>query len=138
MLLANFTEEDLIRKDKRDWFNIRGEAFHYVNINTVSSYTKTDGAYKGEWPTRALAEAALAMSQLAWWMRQPEYNGSDQDEWCDWNTYEGKYIICFFGEEISKSLIDKYCCFLAFKTKEIRDRFLEDRRELIEQAKPLL
>jgi len=141
MLLANFTEEELNKKGVRDWDDIDADKSFFclrnrIDKRVISIASPLD---KDDWPTKELAEAAMAMSQLAWWMRQPEYNGEDQVDWCDWNDDSVyKYTILFQGHDIHSGL---YFCtrrYLAFKTLEIRDRFLEDRRDLIEQAKPLL
>jgi hypothetical protein len=114
------------------------EGFFIYGNEVLPNSRNGDSCMKSDFPTKSMALASLAMSQLAWWMRQPEYNGADQDEWCDWTTTNAKYTLHYQGLGIAKSRLCESREFLAFKTPEIRDRFLEDRRELIEQAKPLL
>jgi len=139
ILLNSFSEQEL--KGKREWkdLDVKGvridEHGHLFSVGCESSYS----GGRTNWPTRKMAEASLAMSQLAWWMRQPEYNGEDQDKLCDWEySSEVKYCLHYDNGHIVRDTWCSHQHFLAFKTKEIRDRFYEDRKELIEQAKPLL
>lgn len=56
----------------------------------------------------------------------------------DWEDDEWKYFIEYYRGKLS---VERTCGnnrVLAFKSKEIRDKFLEDQRELLEIAKPLL
>lgn len=57
----------------------------------------------------------------------------------DWkNDDENKYVILVENDKIECEKNYSYKRVLAFKTSEIRDKFLEDQRELLEIAKPLL
>ena len=56
----------------------------------------------------------------------------------DWEDDEWKYFIEYYRGKLD---VERTCGngrVLAFKSKEIRDKFLEDQRELLEIAKPLL
>lgn len=56
----------------------------------------------------------------------------------DWEDDEWKYFIEYYRGKLS---VERTCGnnrVLAFKSSEIRDKFLEDQRELLEIAKPLL
>lgn len=56
----------------------------------------------------------------------------------DWKDDEWKYFIEYYRGKLS---VERTCGnnrVLAFKSSEIRDKFLEDQRELLEIAKPLL
>jgi len=95
-----------------------------------------DPCDKNVWPTKELAEASLALSQLA--QLRDYVNGDWKPAWTA--DYTTKYIIycntsgildCYEGENITQH-------FLAFKDAETRDGFLEAYRDLIEVAKPLL
>nr|DAK11368.1 MAG TPA: hypothetical protein [Caudoviricetes sp.] len=58
----------------------------------------------------------------------------------DWESSKGVWkhsIVCYEGN-ICKDLSYKISRILTFRTKEIRDKFLEEQRELLEIAKPLL
>lgn len=85
------------------------------------------------WPTKKLAEAALALSQLL----------QLRDAWNECNTEEGNLDTHQFGIRNSLNSIEttrllRYYAPLRFKTIETRDAFLEQFRPLIETALPLL
>ena len=138
LLLETFTEKEL--KGEKNFSDIHHVGWHIAGSWAIKSRSDLGHlqSYR-DWPTREMAEAALAMSQLAWWMRQPEYNGEDQDEWCDYMGQAEPLTCIYFAKEIvtfGSTWIDRR--FLVFKTLEIAERFLEDHRELIDKAKPLL
>ena len=88
-------------------------------------------------PTEEEAEACLALSQLC--VLRDVYNEELLDDWADWTDYnQDKFCVNFYEDKIDK------CCFnvtrevLTFKTKELRDEFLENFKDLIIKAKPLL
>lgn len=56
----------------------------------------------------------------------------------DWQDDEWKYYIENYRGKLDTDRIHSTSVVLSFKTKEIRDKFLEDQRELLEIAKPLL
>ena len=85
------------------------------------------------WPTKELAEACLALSQLA---QLRDYVNGDWE--ADWTEDSSKEIIEVYDSEIGKDYYSCKQCFLAFKDAETRDGFLEAYRDLIEIAKPLL
>lgn len=64
------------------------------------------------------------------------YNDGWQPDWK--NNDENKYVILTENDEIKCEKNYSYKRVLAFKTSEIRNKFLEDQRELLEIAKPLL
>lgn len=92
-----------------------------------------DTTHKNIRATKEQAEASIAMAQLSQLMkvyndwREPDYSRATR-----------KYVICFEDEEIKIDYFFTISKFLTFKTPEIRDEFLENFRELIEKAKPLL
>lgn len=85
----------------------------------------------GTWPTRELAEASIALSQLL--QLRDRWNG-------DWKREYGGFtaVIVNKREEIVKEELQSYNAPLVFKSNELRDKFLETFRDLIEIAKPLL
>ena len=92
---------------------------------------KTD---RSTFATKEQAEASIAMAQLSQLMKV--YNDGWTPDWSDRATE--KYVI-FYSEnkiEVATSLIIHHS--LRFKTKELRNKFLLNFRDLIEQAKPLL
>ena len=97
-----------------------------VKLDTISDN-------RNIFPTKEEAEACLALTQLC--QLRDRYN----DGWKpDWNDGTNKYSIYFTRDEIDG--VCEYCSHrvLAFKTLELRDKFLENFRDLIEIAKPLL
>lgn len=64
------------------------------------------------------------------------YNEGWQPDWK--NDDENKYVILIENNKIKCEKNYSYKRVLAFKTCEIRDKFLEEQRELLEIAKPLL
>lgn len=99
---------------------------YYINNSSFEDNANT-------FPTKQEALARLALSQLCQW--RDKYN----DGWKpDWTDDTNKFIIEYYKDEIYPDYYTDIQRVLAFKAKEIRDKFLEDFRDLIEQAKPLL
>ena len=119
--------EDL-KKLKGYYVNDLSEIFNLRNANMTIS--------KNLFPTKAEAEACLALSQLC--QLRDTYNGEPLADWCNWSFPKMKFVIYFDENEIftTEHFYTSSC--LAFKTRELRDKFLENFRELIETAKPLL
>jgi hypothetical protein len=105
----------------------------YSCVKHTGSDCFTNENNKNVFATKEQAEASIAMAQLSQLMKV--YN----DGWeADWSNYEYKYCIGFTRENLE---IDKWLDFrhfLAFKDEETAELFLENLRQLIEQAKPLL
>ena len=84
-------------------------------------------------PTKELAEAMLALCQLI--QLRDCYN----DGWePDWSTIDSKYCISINLNNANKEILCHSNTILAFKTEELRDEFLNNFKDLIEIAKPLL
>lgn len=88
---------------------------------------------KNLWPSKEEAEAALALSQLC--QLRDYYNDGWKPSWEEDNY---KYSIHIFNNNIEKISARSDQRLLSFKSKEIRDKFLENHIDLIEIAKPLL
>ena len=90
---------------------------------------------KNIWISTDHAKASLAMSQLSVLMASPTYNGN----WmADWENREMKYYIRFYENKIITNWSFDSSNFLSFKTADARDRFLNNHRDLILEAKILL
>ena len=95
-----------------------------------------------ELPDEKTAKAFEALSKLIW--LRDYYNEGWKPDWC--NQYQEKFcIINFLGEidlinysKKSKFEENKFYHVLTFETEEIRDKFLEEQKELLEIAKPLI
>lgn len=89
---------------------------------------------KNIFPTREEAEACLALAQLC--QLRDRYNDGWKPDWEDYEQF--KWCIVFFKDNIRVAEYLFIKKMLAFKTEELRDKFLENFRDLIETAKPLL
>ena len=56
----------------------------------------------------------------------------------DWKTNDYKYCIEYFRDNLNISCIRLRNDFLAFQSEELRDKFLENFKDLIEQAKEFI
>lgn len=83
--------------------------------------------------TKEQAEASIALAQLSQ-LREVYRNG-----WVpDFNNKLAKYVIHVYDSKIQKGVYEYLSFFLSFQDEETRDLFLENFRDLIEKAKPLL
>ena len=120
--------EDL-KKLKGYYVNDLSEIFYLRNANMTIS--------KNLFPTKAEAEACLALSQLC--QLRDAYNGEPLADWCDWtNSNQKKYCIVIYKGEIYKDDNVNISNILSFKTEKLRYKFIENFEDLILTAKPLL
>jgi hypothetical protein len=98
------------------------------------SCVSTSKRNKNAFATKEQAEASIALAQLSQLMAV--YN----DGWVpDWTDHNLKYVIHFTGAaDLIKSSYQYSQHFLRFKTRELRNEFLKNFRDLILTAKPLL
>lgn len=81
----------------------------------------------------------VAMSKMYDLMAHSQYNGANQDEWCDWeDPNTTKFRIIFHREKTEIDWTGIARSFLAFKTLKKAELFAEHHTDLIEIAKPLL
>lgn len=134
-------EKIVFKKVERDlpkrWEDLKTIKGYYVHIG--SKIYETSGCNildenKNVFPTREEAEACLALSQLC--QLRDRYNNGWKPDWKDGNL--DKYLIEVRCGELTKTSSNLYQRLLAFKTGNLRDKFLENFRDLIEKAKPLL
>ena len=111
----------------KGWFVENGSGVHeFGNCFTTSKN-------RNLFPTKEEAEACLALAQLC--QLRDIYN----DGWKpDWEENNDKYTIAYYSNKINISYSIYVHKILSFKTSIIRDKFLENFRDLIETAKPLL
>ena len=83
---------------------------------------------------KEIAEAYAVLPQLI--RLKDEYNGGWKPDWE--NKDIAKYYIGRIGNDWDIGFSYKYPELLSFKSFEIRDKFFEDYKDLIEIAKPLL
>ena len=85
------------------------------------------------YPSQELADASEALRRLLF--LRDYYNEGWQP---DWKNEEKKFSIEIYEGEFDTFESIECQRVFSFKTEEIRDKFLEDQRELLEIAKPLL
>lgn len=112
----------------KGWFvNNRCEIDYYDEGDS------TNDMDKNLFPTEEEAEACIALAQLC--QLRDRYN----DGWKpDWEDGTEKHVIYFSHDIIDRTSACLSHYVLTFKTQELRDKFLENFRNLIEIAKPLL
>ena len=102
-------------------------------ISKIGEETYTEEYNRNTFPTKEEAEACLALAQLC--QLRDAYN----DGWKpDWEDDEDKFKIFYSENKIAKSFCYASNSVLAFKSEQLRDKFLENFINLIETAKPLL
>ena len=118
----------------KGWFVENGSGVHeFGNCFTTSKN-------RNLFPTKEEAEACVALAQLC--QLRDRYNDGWKPDWE--NRVQNKFIIYIHPD--NEILFDKISAnthaisrhLLTFKTEELRDEFLENFKDLIETAKPLL
>ena len=135
-------EKIIFKKDNKDlpktweevgvikgWYTYAGGSIDYFSEGTSTNY-----ADRNIFPTKEEAEASLALAQLC--QLRDIYNEGWKPNWAIYKTE--KWCIEIVNYKILKNTYYTIHRVLAFKTKELRDKFLENFRDLIETAKPLL
>lgn len=128
-----FCENTLV-KNGESWIDEYGQ----INVNHVEG-CKRYQRNKNILPSEDLAKAMLALCQLI--QLRDCYNNGWEPDWC--NTEQNKYCIIscgtkMVGMQITKAVYTTLSRILAFKSEELRDKFLENFKDLIEIVKPLL
>lgn len=134
--LENFSEKELNCSLPKRWEDLEHIEGYFVGDFSTSIYWDSIRTYKGSkgcFRTEEQANAAIALAQLSQLMHV--YNEGWEP---DWTKNDGKFVVCYVEDKIITPCYIWYKHFLTFKSREIRDKFLENFRELIEQAKPLL
>jgi hypothetical protein len=117
------------------WEDLKIVEGYYISSD-AKTYRSTSAALEENrmfFTSREQAEAAIALAQLSQ-LREVYRQGWKPD----WNDDQKKYGIKFFRGDIDEEEIAWTNIFLSFQSPEIRDEFLENFRDLIEKAKPLM
>lgn len=80
----------------------------------------------------------LIICRNAYWKIAGEQMGLNKPWEPDWKDDSDKYFICYLRDELWMSNIRDCNRFLVFPTKEMRDDFYENFKDLIEECKELL
>nr|DAI31815.1 MAG TPA: hypothetical protein [Caudoviricetes sp.] len=125
--------ENELPKSWEDLYEVGGWFVDLHSKVVTSGSMRTADSVKNRFPTKEEAEACLALSQLC--QLRDRYN----DGWKpDWKDGVEKHCVYFHSNEINSAYTYSSHRVLTFKTQELRDKFLENFRDLIETAKPLL
>ena len=123
-------------KEFCDTHSIKEEECWIRVDSSISSGLIRDRMYENDkniLPSKKYAEAMLALCQLI--QLRDRYN----DGWMpDWSKESDKSCIEIFIGKIDKAVHTIATRVLAFRSDVLRDEFLENFRDLIEIAKPLL
>ena len=135
MALSAFTEAELnpVRNEWEDRIIAYGTKFvsgWYLGGNSVYKETNEENIDRSTFKTEKQAKSALAYAQLTQLMALPEYNGDWVPDWTDDNT---KFIIRRCGNTIVFDFYTKTYYSISFKSKEIRNRFLENNLDLLKE-----
>ena len=136
--LALQTYPELGKKElPKTWQELEKISGYYVQGNSEivksSNYYAEDGN-QNIFATKDQAEASIALAMLS--QLREVYRAGWKPDWTD--GYQGKYCIDFFKNKIETNVYARLGSFLSFQSEEIQDLFLENFRELIEKAKPLM
>ena len=131
-------KEFVLPKRWEDFECIKG---YFVSLTSDVSYwnkeeyEELEDSDKNVFATREQAEASIALAQLSQ-LREVYRQGWKPD----WNSIEQeKFIIIYTHRGIFEcSVAVNIPNFLSFQSPEIRDEFLENFRDLIKKANPLM
>ena len=126
--------ENELPKSWEDLYEVGGWFVDFQSKVVTSGSMRTADSVKNRFPTKEEAEACLALAQLC--QLRDRYNEGWKPDWEE-NINE-KYSIYFHNEKIYSDYSYNTRHVLSFKTYELRDKFLENFKDLIETAKPLL
>ena len=138
--LDNYTEEEINKKELPKRFTDLGKISGYYidsrdgQIEETNNCNSENIVSNGVIPTESLAKAVIALCKLLY--LRDVYNGNWKADWND-NTSE-KYVIIFINDKVGETDYLNYSKVLAFKTSAIRKEFLNNFKDLIEEAKELL
>ena len=137
MALSAFTEAELnpVRNEWEDKIIAYGTKFisgWYLGSDDVFKETNEENTDKSTYKTEKQAKSALAYAQLTQLMALPEYNG----DWVpDWDSCSDKFIIGRYstGFDVDCDCLTKQYYPISFKSKAIRDKFLENNYDLLKE-----
>ena len=133
-LKSGYTKAEL-SQNRNEWEDkFKGEKIEgfYHDGDAICRYNNTNAENedKNVFKTEKQAKSALAYAQLTQLMALPEYNGG----WVpDWSDDDAKFVIRRCGNIIDSDNYSKTHHFVAFKSKEIRYKFLENNYDLLKE-----
>jgi len=134
------TFEKIVFKKKNElpesWENLESIEGYWVGSNCEIIPLNSGGAFfvnKNVFKTKEQAQASLALARLSQ-LRHVYRQGWEPD----WELYSAKYCVVFVGDNLTVHVHSYDANFLSFKDRKTAEMFLENFRDLIEQAKPLM
>lgn len=118
------------------WEELKEVKGYYVSsiscISDLSMAIAIDST-RNIFPTEEEAKAMLAMAQLC--QLRDRWNGGWR---ADWKDDTQKYGIISYKNTLHKEYYYSTSTPMIFKTEELRDKFMETFKDLLEEAKPFL
>ena len=111
-----------------DYYTTHGKVHHITNNPTYG-----ENIIAPIYPTKEYAEAFWALSKLIW-LRDAWNEGWKPN----WRNNNRKYTIIVIHDEIQVDICYNAQELLVFEKQEVRDKFFNQFKNLIETAKPLL
>ena len=137
--LDNYTEQELSKKElPKSWEELKIISGYYIDSNSVlSNHCKNilsiGNGNKNLFPTKELAEASLALSQLL------QLREVYRDGWIpDYKNTKGKYGIYVIENILIVDITYGTAKIFSFQDREIANLFLTNFKDLLEIAKPLI
>jgi len=140
----NSTFENIVFKKLNElpktWENLKQiNGFYTTTMSLINVVLRTvipnrsNPTGRNVFKTEEQARASIAFAQLS--QLRDVYRAG----WSpDWEGYASKFCIFFSGNTIDVGIIQSSSEFLSFQDRETAELFLENFRDLIEQAKPLM
>lgn len=140
LIKANFSEEELRKKDVEKWEDLEiYEGFYMNEYGNVGYRSRNDGNPISDdgrnilFAERNQLKGSLAMIKLSQLMKRFLANNEHESWKPDWKGFSNKWVIYYEKGEIVKGTAIEQAYFLAFPSSDLRDRFLELHIELIEE-----
>ena len=128
-ILHEFTDTELgIEPILRDWEDLDFEDSYYTNYNGVVTKEVCDNVLM--MPSIKHAKSMIAFAKLS--MLMSDLGDECNVDWSNWN--QNKHIIVRENNHIQGFMSHEFYEFLAFKTRSIRDAFLEKHERLIKDC----
>jgi hypothetical protein len=131
----NIVFKEVKKELPKTWQELGEIIRYYTHNNSDIFYADciTTSRNRNLFATEEQAEASLALAQLSQ-LREVYRNGWKPD----WTVDKVKFCIGIVEDKIIETTYYQSSTFLSFQDEETRDLFLENFRDLIEQAKPLM
>ena len=119
------------------WEELKEVKGYFIHQNSdINLHPVIDGAVaynRNVFPTKEEAKAMLAIAQLC--QLRDRWNGGWRANWEDDTE---KYCIISYKNILCTDFYYYTSTPMAFKTRELRDKFMETFKDLLEEAKPFL